>query len=124
MNCFENMITTAPTLAFYRGDTVHVPVTFELIPGQPYLMEEGDSLLFAAFHGNQEMFRVEMTGADQSEDGTITLVIPAEATELLRPDIYDYEAELKTAAGEIHTAGNGQLAILADKITPEVRGND
>lgn len=124
MNCFENMITTAPTLAFYRGDTVHVPVTFELIPGQPYLMGEGDSLLFAAFRGNQVMFRVEMTGADQSADGTIALVIPAEATESLRPDIYDYEVELKTADGEIHTAGNGKLAIACDRITPEVRGYD
>lgn len=124
MNCFENMITTSPTLAFYRGDTVNVPVTFELSEAEPYVMQPGDELLFVCFRGPQVMFRVAMTAADQNEDGSIMLTIPPGATENMRPDMYDYEVELVAATGETHTAGNGKLMLIADRITPEVRADD
>lgn len=124
MICYENMITTSPLLAFYRGDTVRVPLTFEVGGADPYVMQPGDELLFVCFRGSQALFRVRMTDADQSEDGSILLVIPSAATENLRPDTYSYEAELLTASGEKYTAGNGTLMLIADKITPEVRADD
>jgi len=124
MSCYENMITTSPTLAFYRGDTVSVPLTFEIGGAEPYIMQPGDELLFVCFRGDQALFRVKMTEADQLEDGSILLVITPEQTENLRPDTYNYEAELLTATGEKHTAGDGKLKLIADRITPEVRADD
>lgn len=123
MTCNENMIPPSPTIAFYRGDTVDVPVIFELGGPEPYVMQPGDELLFVCFHGQQEVFRVSMTDADQQEDGSIQLVITPALTEHLRPDTYSYEVELLTAAGDKHTAGDGRLILIADRITPEVRAD-
>jgi hypothetical protein len=124
MVCYENMLISSPMLAFYRGDTVRVPLTFEVGGADPYVMQPGDELLFVCFRGNQALFRVKMTDADQLDDGSIQLVIASTQTENLRPDTYSYEVELLTASGEKHTAGNGTLMLIADKITPEVRADD
>lgn len=115
---------TAPSISFYRGDTVQFKATFSLLADTIYQLKEGDVLHFGIFRGRTPALVVPFRKEAQAADGIITISFSPEQTQPLAPGEYTYEAELVKDSGETYTAGGGTLEVKEDYITPEVRNDE
>ena len=115
---------TAPSISFFRGDTVQFKVTFSLEADTIYQLNDGDVLRFGIFKSRTPVLVVPFPKEAQAADGTITISFTPEQTQQLAPGEYTYEAELVKDSGETYTAGGGTLEVKEDYITPEVRNDE
>ena len=109
-----------PEIRFARGDTYTASFQFPL-NGEPYILSAGDIVRFGVFRGRKPMIMKELTADDQSEDGTISAVLLPGDTSWMHPGKYEYERELITAGGEVHTLLRAPLLLEDDLITPDSR---
>ena len=109
-----------PEIRFARGDTYTASFQFPL-NGEPYILSAGDIVRFGVFRGRKPMIMKELTADDQSEDGTISAVLLPGDTSWMHPGKYEYERELITADGEVHTLLRAPLLLEDDLITPDSR---
>lgn len=107
-------------LSIFRGDSC--PLRFRVSrDGAELTLAPGDAGCFALFDPNgRAVLAKTVTHSDCTEDGHIGVTIQPEDTERLSPGRYTAELEL-IICDAVFTVFQGELEIMQDCITPEVR---
>lgn len=112
-------------ISLMRGDTRYFTLTISRgCDDSPYMLGEGDKGLFGIFCRGEPVCSCEFSASNQDAQGGIALALSAAQTEQLDPcKSYTYEAEIRTASGEVFTVCQGDCVVEEDYITPEIRGD-
>lgn len=122
MNCCNGADTPrVENFVFVRGDT-WAWNTRVLFDGEPAMMDE-DSRVTLYLKRDGYAFRKVYRSDAQDEDGYVNVFLLPSETETLEPTKYKYELEFYLSEEKNKTALCGEITVLADMITPDVRGN-
>lgn len=73
-------------------------------PDDPIMLKEGDRVLFTIKSSlGSTILQKALTAADQSEDGSVKLVLAPEDTVCIAPKVYTYDVVLVFENGEAYT---------------------
>lgn len=112
-------------ISIIRGDTLSITLRLK-IDGEPFTLPENGYVTFAMFESGIKAPIIKYTydADNQDADKYIDIVVLPYLTADLKPvQSYSYEVEYLINPETIYTMLTGTITVIADKITPSVRGD-
>lgn len=102
-----------------RGNSTDIPVQFFHADDAPYMLGDGEVVRFGlkqTLYTKEILIELELTAAEQEEDGTLVFHLTPQMTLDLAPGQYVFDVGIQSGA-EYYTPISGSALVLKPNVT-------